>query len=124
MGVSRRHAKNSKPYNLGTIIFFDVVLAIISSQFFYEKSPIGDVGYDTVSLQKYEATIINFDSTCDGKDRTDSDGNSYTENCLTHTPNRRFTDDTGEVITQGTNVRSGVKPVIGDTLLVALKITV
>lgn len=119
IGVGRRWAEDGKPMSLSGGIFVGLVLVIISNLFFMLSYTGAKAAYEMIAFPKYEATIISFDSAWEEFSRTDSDGDRYTEDVLMHTPTLRFTDATGQTITEKGNVRSGSKPVIGSTVTVA-----
>lgn len=118
IGVNRRWAKNGKPIGIGASVFVGLILVTMSTLFFMFSYFGADGVYQMMTFPKYEATIISFDSAWDEVTRTDSDGDRYIEDVLMHTPTLRFVDDTGQVITQRGNIRSGAEPVIGETVTV------
>ncbi|MDA8708556.1 hypothetical protein N9M10_04205, partial [Hellea sp.] len=112
---------NGKPQDLFTKFYFGLILVVISNLFFGFCLFGASNTYDMVSLPKYEATIISFDSHWTEIDQRDSDGNRYSRDVLMHTPMFQFMDNTGETIRQKGNISSGAEPVIGDTVRVAYK---
>jgi hypothetical protein len=120
-GVSRRWTLDGKPTGIGTNLFFGLVLVIMSNLLFMLTFIGGQAVYGMIMLPKYEATIISFDSTRERVTRRDSDGDNYTENVLMHTPTLRFADNTGRIITQKGNVRSGAEPIVGNKVTVAYR---
>ncbi|MDX8349974.1 hypothetical protein SLH49_18450 [Cognatiyoonia sp. IB215446] len=121
VGVSRRWSKDGKPAGIVANLFFGLVLVCISTLFFMLSFFGAKAVYEMVTFPKYEATIISFESEWEEFTRTDSDGRSYTEDVLMHTPMLQFTDETGRIITQEGNIRSGAEPVIGDTVTVGYR---
>ncbi len=121
IGVSRRWSRQGRPVGIGSNLFFGLVLVIMSNLFFGLGFTGAQAIYNMISFPKYEATIVGFSSSWEEFSRTGSDGSSYTENVLMHTPTLRFRDDAGRTITQQGNVRSGAEPVIGDKVTVAYR---
>lgn len=121
VGVSRRWSKDGKPTGIGTNLFFGLVLVCISTLFFMLSFVGAKAVYEMVTFPKYEATIVSFESEWEEVTRRDSDGRSYTDDVLMHTPMLQFTDETGRTITQRGNVRSEAEPVIGDNVTVGYR---
>lgn len=110
IAVNRRLAKNGKPQTLLPKLYWGTIIVVISNLFIMFSFFGGNEIYKMVSLPKYEATVIDFNSQWEKRD----DGR-----VLMHTPKLQFRDSRGEVITQDGNVRSSAEPVIGDTVRVA-----
>ncbi|WP_341368037.1 hypothetical protein [Yoonia sp. BS5-3] len=121
VGVRRRFAANGKPIGAAASLFFGFVLVTISTPFVMGSAWGGVSVYKMMTFPRFEATVIHFDSEWEEMTRTDSDGFSYTEDVLMHTPTLQFVDDTGQTVTQRGNIRSGKEPVIGDTVTVGYR---
>ena len=118
-GVIRRWSRTDGRVGVASTLFLGLVLTCISTLFVMSAVFLADAVREMVVLPKYEAQIVDFESAWEEVRRTDSDGDSWTEDVLMHTPILRFADRTGQVVTVRGNVRSGAEPVIGDTVRVA-----
>lgn len=120
-GVSTRWVKNGKAVGVMVKLYFGTILVSISTLFIMGTAFGVKSVYDMVSAPKYRATIISVHSEWQEFTRTNSDGDSYSENVLMQRPKLQFKDNNGLLITEMGNVRSGVKSKIGNKVLVAYK---
>ena len=118
VGVFRRLRKNGKPAGVGAGVFFGIAIVTISSLFAMAMIFGTYAIYQVVSAPKYDATIISYESAWESVERTDSDGDTYVEEVLMHTPTLQFTDNAGQLITQAVSSQGSV-PRVGKTVRVA-----
>lgn len=118
VGVFRRLRKNGKPAGIGAGVFFGIGIVTISSLFIMAMIFGTYVIYQVVSSPKYDATIISYESDWESVERTNSNGGTYFEQVLMHTPTLQFTDDRGQLITQDISSQGSV-PMVGKTVRVA-----
>lgn len=118
--ISRRwRNKEGDEFGTGSAIFLGLVLACLSlfvTVFTYSGV---SWAYGLVCYPKYEAQIVDIDSRMVETEYTDDDGWTRTREQLMHTPILQFTDAKGQTVRLPSDVSSGGKPKIGDTMTIA-----
>ncbi|MEM9795293.1 MAG: hypothetical protein AAF919_02320 [Pseudomonadota bacterium] len=118
-GVARRRSRMKGSFGPAGTLLLGFMLTNVSTLFVMLAFFLADIVRDMIILPKYTAEIVDVESAWEEVRRTDSDGDSWTEDVLMHTPILRFEDETGRFVTLPGNVRSGAAPIIGDMVRVA-----